>query len=103
MLLYRLLGVFSFSSGDDIPSPEPPLNIVNPSEPATSVWHTELVHGATGIVVRFGDYRGAAAVWLDAKGGDVGSFGKDLVSLLELLCSEKCPHTYAGIVAGTVG
>lgn len=100
LFLYRLLAIFSHSDDESRMPPK----VARPSNQADSVWHVELAHTATKAVVRFGDYRGAAAVWAGDCGNEVemGSFEEHLVSLLELLCSNKCPHTYDGTLAGCV-
>jgi hypothetical protein len=64
------------------------------------VWETALVHVASGAVVSFREYKGGARVsspqFSDAFPAD------DLLELLNLICSPRCPHPYDGTVAGTI-
>ncbi|GAQ84816.1 hypothetical protein KFL_002070120 [Klebsormidium nitens] len=106
LLLYRLLALFSLLdretrlSNGSYESVQTPVEILRPEVP-DSVWYTEIAHVASGTVVRFGDYRGAASVWAKAsEGADMDKLKGDLESLLELLCGEKSPHTYDKVVAG---
>ncbi|GAQ84817.1 hypothetical protein KFL_002070125 [Klebsormidium nitens] len=110
LLLYRLLGLFSlldretrYSNVLHYSSVQTPVEIIRPGF-TDSVWHTEVRHMASASVVRFGDYRGAAAVWAATSAGadHEEKLKEDLVSLLELLCGDKCPHTYDEVVAGCI-
>ncbi|GAQ78562.1 hypothetical protein KFL_000150140 [Klebsormidium nitens] len=123
MLLYRLIAIFSHVpdaeirgrlasismmsqslTNDELPL----LDIVNPPNPADSIWHTKIAHVATGVVVRLGDCRGGAAVWIDMDKVDSLEEGRaeivkeNLEWLLGILCGPKCPHTYDGTLAGCV-
>jgi hypothetical protein len=112
LLLYRLLGIFYFNIGADSDSdesdawaPDHPLEVINPSNPKESIWHVDLVHEATGAAVQFGDYLGGATVWMldkGRRGSSLTALREHLEALLEIVCSEKSPHTYDGTVAGCV-
>jgi hypothetical protein len=111
LLLYRLLGIFYFnlaesdSDESDKWSPERPLEVINLANPKESIWHVDLVHVATGAVVRLGDYLGGATVWMldeGRRGSPLIPLREHLEALLGIVCSEKSPHTYDGAVAGCV-
>lgn len=103
LLLYRLLAIYSYNANEA--KPILPVFMKSPN-PAESLWYTELKDKESGLVVRIGDSRGAAAVWvagLDTAGGTALATAKGhLENLLALLCSPKCPHTYDGTVAGCI-
>lgn len=112
LLLYRLLGIFYFNLGADSDSdesdkwsPDCPLEVTNPANPKESIWHVDLVHVATGAVVRFGDDLGGATVWMldeGRRGSRLIPLREHLEALLGIVCSGKSPHTYDGTVAGCV-
>lgn len=68
-----------------------------------SVWTVTLRHKATGMFVQMSEWKGAALVRFSS-GAKVpaGGYEADLLELMELLCSDKCPHPYDGTVAGSV-
>lgn len=103
MLYYRLLAIYSHLS--EAPEPDLPV-FMKSTNPAESLWYTELKDKDAGLIVRIGDCRGAAAVWvaaLDLAAGTVLATAKEhLEDLLALICSPRCPHTYDGTVAGCV-
>lgn len=113
MLLYRLRATFTLGLIFLVPPNRPAfkddLGLITPMAGDTvstdSVWHVQIAHAATGLLVRFGDWHGAAAVWLKEPGRSewkTGAAKRDLAELLEYLCSPKCMHPEDGIVAGTV-
>ncbi|GAQ79172.1 WD repeat-containing protein 90 [Klebsormidium nitens] len=114
MLLYRLRATFTLGNlillvPTDHPAFKYDLTLITPMAGETlstdSVWHVEVAHAATGLLVRFGDWRGAATVWLKEPGRsewETGAAKRDLAQLLEYLCSRKCTFPEDGIVAGSV-
>lgn len=117
MLLYRLKATFTRDL-HPFPTVHPackydyslvtPTTGDNDTVSTDSVWHVEVAHAATtgSLLVRFGDWRGAATVWLikpERSEWRTGAAKRDLVELLEYLCSPQCSHPYDGTVAGSVG
>lgn len=101
MMMYRVISLCSLR-GDDDPWPAR-LDVAQPENSSESVWHAEVKHKKSGATVRFGDYLGGAVVWLLTSGDREQSetLREDLTSLLQLLCSRRCPHT-SGCLAGCV-
>lgn len=70
------------------------------------VWATYLTHKASNFQVCLGDLKGAATSWPEQfvapKTQAEKQYIEDLLELLTYLCSEQCPHTYDGCVAGSV-
>ena len=89
MLLYRLRCLF--------PSCE-----VEQSDGYEGVWRIHLRHKRTLCQAEFGDHKGAAILSGDASMKEDRRARQDLLDLVELLCSDCCPHTYDGTVAGCV-
>ncbi|GAQ78563.1 hypothetical protein KFL_000150150 [Klebsormidium nitens] len=103
LLLYRLLAIYGYEPNGN----RPILPVfVKPPNPAESLWYTELKDRDSGLIVRIGDSRGAAAVWIGgldtAEVTDLAIANEHLKNLVALLCSPKCPHTYDGTVAGCI-
>lgn len=112
LFLYRLISIITHDLMFDYKPfdterflADMPCRFINPPNPANSLWHTEIVHVATGHVVRVGEFCGAATVWI-ASGTDSLGTGTELVAvkgdlewLLALICG-RCPHTYDGVLAG---
>jgi len=68
------------------------------------IWWITLKHKATGDKLTLGEWKGAAGIWTSYYSLKElpSSFKKDILSLLNLLVSETCPHPYDGLVAGSV-
>jgi hypothetical protein len=67
------------------------------------VWTVTLRHKATGMFVQMSEWKGAPLVRFSS-GAKVppGGYEADLLELMDLLCSDKCPHPYGGTVAGSM-
>ena len=89
MLLYRLRCLF--------PSCE-----VEQSDGYKGVWRVSLRHKRTNCQAEFGEHKGAVMICGDAAIGEDKATTQDLLDLIELLCSDRCPHTYDGVVAGCI-
>ena len=89
MLLYRLRCLFPFCE-------------VEQSDGYKGVWRIYLRHRRTLCQAEFGDDKGAAVLSGDASLEEDKGARQDLLDLIELLCSDCCPHTYDGTVAGCV-
>ena len=87
MLLYRLRCLF--------PSCE-----VKDFNGYMSVWNVSLRHKRTHCQADFEDCKGGAIGGADPSTDEAAT--QDLLALIELLCSDCCPHTYDGLVAGCV-
>ena len=89
-LLYRLCCLFS----------ELPVEIDGPNG-YKFVWNIFLKHKASGKVFGFLDCKGAATYQTPC-GELQDEWVDDWIELLDLLCSDHCPHPYDGCVAGSV-
>ena len=89
MLLYRLRCLF--------PSCE-----VKKFKDDLSVWNVSLRHKRTHYQADFEDNRGGVIGGADPSMKEDTAATQDLLGLIELLCSARCPHTYDGLVAGCV-
>ena len=89
MLLYRLRCLF--------PSCE-----VEEAEAYKAVWDVSLRHKRTNCRADFGEHKGAAFAHADPSMEKDEAAAQDLLDLIELLCSDRCPHPYDGLVAGCV-
>ena len=89
MLLYRLRCL--------IPSGK-----VEQSDGYKGVWHVCLRHRRTSYQADFGDCKGGARISADNSLEKDEAATQDLLDLVELLCSDCCPHTYDGTVAGCI-
>jgi hypothetical protein len=68
------------------------------------VWTVSLKHKETGETLMFGEWKGGSNMWTRFHSHEElpESFNKDLLELLNFLCSTKVPHPYDGCVAGSV-
>jgi hypothetical protein len=71
------------------------------------IWSFGLKHKATGAGLCFGEFKAGFSFWTEFMSADAANkkapgFFEDLCELLELLASQKVPHTYDGTVAGSV-
>ena len=89
MLLYRLRCLFPFCE-------------VEQADGYKGVWSVSLRHKRTNRQAEFTEEKGAVVVCGDATIGEDKATTQDLLDLMELLCSNCCPHTYDGTVAGCV-
>lgn len=67
-------------------------------------WSISLKHEETGNILMFGEWKGGFGIWTSFhKAEDLpASFKKDMVEILNLLFSDKAPHPYDGVTAGSV-
>ena len=86
MLLYRLRCLF--------PSCE-----VEEAEAYKAVWDVSLRHKRTTCGPDFGEHKVAAFVRADRSMEKDEAATQGLLDLIELLCSDRCPHPYDGLVA----
>lgn len=97
MLLYRLSCLFP---GD--------LNATKHTDGYKGVWAVRLTHEASLFRIELGEHKGAATIWPSMHPGVPGDasvteeFRQDFLELLNLLFSQDMPHTYDGVVAGSV-
>ena len=89
MLLYRLRCLF--------PSCE-----VEEAEAYKAVWDVSLRHKRTNCRADFGEHKGATFANADPAIEKDGAATQDLLDLIEMVCSDRCPHPYDGTVAGCV-
>ncbi|KAL9117936.1 MAG: hypothetical protein Q9187_005523 [Circinaria calcarea] len=85
LLLYRLTVTFG------MPPPKE-------TDGYKSCWEIELVHCDGASVLEFGEHKGAAS----ARFRGTTDASDDALKLLNFLVGINCPHTYDGIVAGTI-
>ena len=89
MLLYRLRCLF--------PSCE-----VQQWDGYKGVWRVSLRHKRTHCNAEFGEHKGAVVVCGDTSMEKDRAATQDLLDLIHLVCSDRCPHPYEGTVAGCV-
>ena len=89
MLLYRLRCLF--------PSYE-----VKQGDGDLRVWNVNLRHRRTHCQADFEDLKGGAIVTAEPALEKDEAATQNLLDLIEVLCSDCCPHTYDGLVAGCV-
>ena len=89
MLLYRLRCLF--------PSCE-----VQQWDGYKGVWRVGLQHKRTQCHAEFGEHKGAIVVRGDTSMEKDEAATQDMLDLIELLCSDRCPHPYNGTVAGCI-
>lgn len=67
-------------------------------------WFAYFKHKKTGVYIALGEWKGAFGLWTPFMGTKEfnGEIKKDVVKLLELLISDRAPHPYDNITAGTV-
>jgi len=92
MLLYRLLCHYKCTVISEGP------------DGYKTVWWVTLKHKATGEMLTFGEWKGAAGVWTKFVHQKEAPkvFIKDMLLLLEELCAQDCPHPYDRCVAGSI-
>ena len=66
------------------------------------VWTVTLWHKRTHCQAGFGDHNSAATVCGDLSLKKDGAARQALQDLIKLLCSDRCPQTYDGLVAGCI-
>ncbi len=62
------------------------------------VWEVQLQHKASGKKMTFGEHKGSPMVWTSPLSADFT--WEDVLPLINLLVSPRCPHPYDGCVAG---
>jgi hypothetical protein len=87
MLLYRLCCLFE-------------IDVNTSTDRYKWAWEAALQHNDSGAVVHFFDHKGGASVQSSQFSAEFPAC--DLVELLDLLCSPRCPHPYNTLVAGAV-
>ncbi len=87
MLLYRLRCLFPSCAVEEV-------------DAYKAVWDVSLQHKRTHCQAAFGEHKGAVRVCGDASMDKAAT--QDLLDLVALLCSDRCPHPYDGTVAGCV-
>lgn len=90
LLLYRLLCLFRCTVHSEGPCGY------------KAVFDVTLLHKETGKKIAFTEWKGAAEVFLDTIPDAEEPYARDMLELLNLLCSMECPHPYDGVVAGAV-
>lgn len=92
LLLYRLMCIFE-------------CNVKSAGrEGYKCMWWITLKHKETGEFLQFGEWKGAAGIWTKFHSKDElpKEYKRDVILLLNELCSQDCPHPYDGCVAGSV-
>jgi len=85
LLLYRLMTIFGMPPQED-------------GDGYKVCWSTMLVHHDGVSYLRVHDYKGGPSVHFDG----TPEASNDAIVMLEYLISEKCYHSYDGVLAGTV-
>ena len=89
-LLYRLCCLFQ----------NLPVDITGPSGYKV-VWTAYVKHKASGKVFGFSEWKGAALYRMPTRELE-DEWVDGWIELLDLLCSDHCPHPYDGVVAGSI-
>ena len=89
-LLYRLCCLFR----------KLPVDIEGPSG-YKLVWTAYVKHKASGKVFGFSEWKGATTYRMPTMKLE-DEWVDDWIELLDLLCSDHCPHPYDGLVAGSI-
>ncbi len=92
LVFYRLLCLFEIKTTP----------CIRHGDAVVGVWSVSLQHKRAGKKVVLFDLMGVPTVRFDAQPGADNHFIRDLLRLVEMLCSKLCPHPYDGCVAGTV-
>jgi hypothetical protein len=93
LLLYRLLVLFTAKVK------------VDPARGRYKcVWWITLKHKETGELLMFGEWKGAAGIWTRFSNHKElpPTYKADMLELMNTLADPKCPHSYDGLVAGSV-